>query len=141
MSIFSRIVSVIETRIYPRVKTAVDAVVGAVEVVADHIETAVEEAAQRVNDATEEIAEVILGSAPSRARLRATLAQARADHKMETGEDLDYEHSVVDLLKLVGEDSSFASRKKLAAEFGMADYKGTAEQNQHLAAMIMEKMS
>jgi hypothetical protein len=141
MSILSRIISVIETRIYPRVKATVDAVVGTAETLAQDVEDVVVAGAQKVEAATEEIAQVILASPPARERIRVTLEEARADHKTETGEDLDYLHSIVDLLKLIGEDSSFYNRKKLAAEFGMADYKGSADQNQRLSAMVMEKLT
>lgn len=37
--------------------------------------------------------------------------------------------SIVDYLKSIGEDSSFANRKKLAAKYGIKNYKGTASQN------------
>ena len=37
--------------------------------------------------------------------------------------------SIVDLMKLVGLDPSFANRKELAGELGMEGYEGTAEQN------------
>ena len=38
-------------------------------------------------------------------------------------------NSVVDYLKSIGQDSSFANRKKLAAQYGISNYTGTAEQN------------
>lgn len=37
--------------------------------------------------------------------------------------------SIVDLMKLVDIDPSFANRKELAEELGMTDYTGTADQN------------
>lgn len=40
--------------------------------------------------------------------------------------------SIVDLAKDKGIDSSYANRAKLAAEYGISNYKGTAEQNQQL---------
>jgi hypothetical protein len=43
--------------------------------------------------------------------------------------ELDVENSVVDLLKSRGQESSFQYRKELAAEHGIENYRGTAEQN------------
>lgn len=40
--------------------------------------------------------------------------------------------SLVDYLKSIGEDSSFANRKKLAKEYGIKNYSGTAAQNTNL---------
>ena len=40
--------------------------------------------------------------------------------------------SVVDYLKSIGQNSSFASRKKLASKHGIKNYKGTAAQNAQL---------
>lgn len=40
--------------------------------------------------------------------------------------------SVVDYLKSIGADSSFANRKKLAAKYGIKNYTGTAAQNNQL---------
>ena len=40
--------------------------------------------------------------------------------------------SLVDYLKSIKEDSSFANRKKLAAKYGIKNYKGTAAQNLQL---------
>jgi len=44
-------------------------------------------------------------------------------------EDLDWKTSIVDLLKLLGIDSSYSSRKELAVDMGIVGYEGTAEQN------------
>ena len=41
-------------------------------------------------------------------------------------------NSVVDYLKSIGQDSSFANRKKLAAQYGINNYSGTAAQNLEL---------
>lgn len=41
----------------------------------------------------------------------------------------NWQTSIVDLMKLVGLDPSFANRKELAGELGMEGYEGTAEQN------------
>lgn len=44
--------------------------------------------------------------------------------------------SIVDYLNSVGEDSSFANRKKLAEKHGIRNYKGTAEQNLKLLDLL-----
>lgn len=44
--------------------------------------------------------------------------------------------SVVDYLKSQNQDSSFASRAKLAAEKGITDYKGEAKQNEELLKLL-----
>ena len=41
-------------------------------------------------------------------------------------------NSIVDYLKSIGQDSSFANRKKLAAQYGISNYTGTAAQNLEL---------
>jgi len=57
----------------------------------------------------------------------------------EQGEDLDWENSVVDLMKLVGMDSSRKARKKLAIELGYeGEYTGTAEQNIWLHGQVLD---
>jgi len=55
-------------------------------------------------------------------------------------EDLDWKVSIVDLLKLLDIDSSFAHRKELAAEMGIDGYKGTAEQNIELHKAVLAKL-
>ena len=37
--------------------------------------------------------------------------------------------SIVDYLKSVGQDSSYAARKKLADQYGIKNYSGTSAQN------------
>jgi len=56
-------------------------------------------------------------------------------------EDLDWKVSIVDLLKLLDLDSSFAHRKELAAEMGIDGYKGTAEQNITLHKIVLTKLA
>ena len=45
-------------------------------------------------------------------------------------------YSVVDYLKSVGQASDFASRKKLAEQLGIKDYRGTADQNLKMLDML-----
>jgi hypothetical protein len=50
--------------------------------------------------------------------LEAILAAGAAAHERDTGERLDWEHSIVDLMKLAGVDPALAHRARLAHEFG-----------------------
>lgn len=140
MSFLNRIITAIQTNIYPRVKATVDAVIAKVENVEEHVADKVDEVIDKIEAARAEVAEVILDSPIAKRRTRETLAAERIRHKTETGEDLDYENSIVDLLKLIGEDSSMQARRQLATEFGMGNYKGTAEQNTWLAGKVMESL-
>ncbi len=56
-------------------------------------------------------------------------------------EDLDWKVSIVDLLKLLDLDSSYAHRKELAAEMGIEGYQGTAEQNITLHKIVLAKLA
>jgi hypothetical protein len=44
--------------------------------------------------------------------------------------------SIVDYLKSIGMPSDFASRQKLAEQYGIKDYRGTAQQNLQLLALL-----
>ena len=56
-------------------------------------------------------------------------------------EDLSWRTSIVDLLKLVDMDSSYASRKELAADIGIEGYEGSAEDNIALNKAVLVKLS
>ena len=60
-------------------------------------------------------------------------------------EDTDWKHSIVDLLKLVGMDSSYGARKELAIELGYSqaeiDSKGSAEMNIWLHQTVMRQLA
>ncbi|MBI0578578.1 N-acetylmuramoyl-L-alanine amidase [Neobacillus cucumis] len=49
--------------------------------------------------------------------------------------------SIVDYLNSLGEDSSFSNREKLAAKYGIGNYKGTAEQNLKLLDILRGRKS
>lgn len=57
----------------------------------------------------------------------------------------DYKNSIVDLLKVLGIDHSFAERQELAEEMGVvedaSDYRGTAAQNQALHRAVMQRVA
>ncbi len=56
-------------------------------------------------------------------------------------EDLDWKVSIVDLMKLLGLDSSYGHRKELAGEMGIEGYEGTAEQNIALHKAVLVKLA
>ena len=59
-----------------------------------------------------------------------------------TGADkLNWRTSIVDLMKLVGIDSSYDNRKALAIELGRADYEGSAEDNIWLQKRVMQELA
>lgn len=57
-------------------------------------------------------------------------------------EHLDWRHSIVDLMKLTGQDSSLAARKDLAEELGYTGaLDGSAEMNLWLHAQVMHRIA
>ena len=54
---------------------------------------------------------------------------------------LNWRTSIVDLMKLVGLDPSYANRKELAEELGDTDYSGKAEENIALHKHVMNKLA
>ncbi len=64
-----------------------------------------------------------------------------ADLASKNGEKLNYESSIVDLMKLLDLDSSLANRKELATELGYTGAKdGSAEMNIWLHKSVMEEL-
>ncbi len=53
---------------------------------------------------------------------------------------LNWRSSIVDLMKLVGIDSSYENRKQLATELGRQNYSGSAEDNEWLHQRTMEEL-
>jgi 3-oxoacyl-ACP reductase-like protein len=59
-----------------------------------------------------------------------------------TSQKLDWRHSIVDLMKLVGMDSSLANRRALAQELGYTgDTNDTAAMNVWLHKQVLRKLS
>ena len=54
---------------------------------------------------------------------------------------LNTKTSIVDYLKSTGQDSSYANRKKLAGQYGISNYTGTADQNIKLLQMMQNASS
>lgn len=60
---------------------------------------------------------------------------------MEGADKLNWQTSIVDLMKLVGIDSSYENRKELAHELGDTNYSGSAEDNIALHRAVMQKLA
>ena len=60
---------------------------------------------------------------------------------MPGADNLNWRDSIVDLLKLIGVDPSFANRKELAGELGDTNYSGTAEENLWLHKKTMQELA
>lgn len=70
----------------------------------------------------------------------ATLSEVDVEANLRAMPDageLNWQSSIVDLMKLVGIDPSFENRKELAQELGDADYSGKAEENIALHKAVM----
>ena len=59
---------------------------------------------------------------------------------MPGADRLNWRTSIVDLMKLIGVDSDYESRKALAGELGRADYTGSAEDNVWLHRRVMNEL-
>ena len=66
--------------------------------------------------------------------------EARLD-AMEGADKLNWRTSIVDLMKLIGVDSSYGNRKELAQELGRTDYSGSAEDNIWLHKVTMQHLA
>ncbi|MGB3753683.1 MAG: DUF3597 domain-containing protein [Parerythrobacter sp.] len=59
---------------------------------------------------------------------------------MPGSDKLNWRTSIVDLMKLIGVDASYANRKELAAELGRTNYEGSADDNIWLHRMTMQEL-
>jgi hypothetical protein len=67
---------------------------------------------------------------PTDEEINERLHAKAGEHLTKTSERLDPFNSIVDFMKLLGLDPTFASRKELWGELGLAgEFTGTAEQN------------
>ena len=55
--------------------------------------------------------------------------------------ELNWRSSIVDLMKLIGVDSSYDNRKQLATELGNTSYEGSAEDNILLHRQTMQELA
>ncbi|WP_237478293.1 DUF3597 domain-containing protein [Lichenibacterium dinghuense] len=78
------------------------------------------------------------GSAPQTVDAKAVLAGLAAKNPQK----LDWQHSIVDMMKLLGLDSSLSNRKELAQELGYTgEMDGSAAMNTWLHGEVMKKLS
>ncbi|MFN2240439.1 MAG: DUF3597 domain-containing protein [Thermoanaerobaculia bacterium] len=78
------------------------------------------------------------GTATSQVDVEASLNQLAANNK----EKLDWKHSIVDLMKLVGMDSSLSARKELADDLHYTgDKSDSAKMNMWLHKEVMRKLA
>jgi len=81
------------------------------------------------------------GSARNGVDIEAVLAAKQRDHP----ESFDWRRSIVDLLRLVGMDSSYGARKELALELGYSEHdivtEGSAEMNIWLQREVMKRLA
>ena len=71
----------------------------------------------------------------------ATVDVAASLGAMSGADNLNWQTSVVDLMKLVGIDASYENRKALAHELGNANYEGSAEDNIALQKLVMKALA
>ena len=60
---------------------------------------------------------------------------------MPGADRLNWRTSIVDLMRLIGVDSDYESRKALAQELGRTDYSGSAEDNVWLHKQVMSELA
>jgi len=122
-------------------KAAEDAQAAAVVALAKAEEAAARAAAQAGK--TAEAVPVSISAEPVANSLDVT-ASLDAQEKAHP-EDLEWKRSIVDLMKLVGMDSSYASRKELAIDMGYSqqdiDDKGSAEMNMWLHKQVLREIA
>jgi hypothetical protein len=81
-------------------------------------------------------------SPPPAAAGQVDVAEVLDDLEDESDEDLDWRHSIVDLMKLLKLDSSLTARKTLATELGYTGNMGdSASMNIWLHKQVMTKLA
>lgn len=79
--------------------------------------------------------------APSQPQQTTVVNVENSLDSMPGADRLNWRTSIVDLMKLIGVDSDYESRKALAAEMGRADYAGDAEDNVWLHQRVMQELA
>ena len=101
-----------------------------------------EAAAQVPNANPAEMANVALQAASSAAAADVDVAQILTEMAAKSAVTLNWRTSIVDLMKLVGMDSSLGARKDLAAELGYTgDTADSAALNIWLHKQVMKKLA
>lgn len=80
-------------------------------------------------------------AAPKKREAISTVDVAQRLDNVPGADKLNWRTSVVDLLKLVQIDPSYANRKELAGELGMTGYEGSAEDNIQLHKKLMNAIA
>ena len=83
-------------------------------------------------------------AAPAAPAKPAPMAEVDVEAKlagMAEGKTLNWRTSIVDLMKLLDIDPSYANRKELAVELGRTDYEGSAEDNIWLHKKVMRELA
>lgn len=84
----------------------------------------------------------IMAAVGGRKMSRAELESALDDLAIKNPERLDWRHSIVDLLKLVGRDSSLLARERLASELGyQGHFNGDPQLNIWLHHQVMQGLA
>ena len=78
--------------------------------------------------------------APQPAVLEEIDVETRLD-ALPGADNLNWRTSIVDLMKLIGVDSSYDNRKQLAEELGNTSYEGSAEDNIKLHRQTMQELA
>ena len=81
------------------------------------------------------------GAAPSHSASVQVVDVENNLDSMPGADRLNWRTSIVDLMKLIGVDSSYESRKALATELGRDNYEGSAEDNVWLHRRTMQELS
>jgi len=93
-----------------------------------------------VKSVAEKVETAAAGTAPEMKREDIDAILQRMDD--EQGEDLDWEHSIVDLMKLLNLDSSLRAREHLAHELGYTGaLDGSARMNNWLHTQVMNRLA
>ena len=87
-----------------------------------------------------EVAATPAAAPAERAAISDVDVAARLD-SIPGSDKLNWRTSIVDLMKLVQIDASYANRKELAQELGNSDYSGSAEDNILLHKQVMNKIA
>ncbi|HSF13525.1 MAG TPA: DUF3597 family protein [Erythrobacter sp.] len=83
-------------------------------------------------------------AAPAASSAPDPISQEEMEARIAAIPDADkynWKTSIVDLMKMVGLDPSFANRKELAEELGMEGYSGTAEENINLHHAVLNTLA
>lgn len=79
--------------------------------------------------------------APSRPQAATVVNVENSLDSMSGADNLNWRTSIVDLMKLIGVDSDYESRKALATEMGREDYSGSVEDNVWLHRRVMQELA